>query len=144
MCCHGVNVLHSPQNATGDEGTKGGKSEYLCCWLFTLKYFHQLVLGLSPQLIILEKTNSQNAVVFLFVSSKLQLQTPCGSVKARFCWTQCVPSHELWREYSFLSFTGTVSSGEKAGFQKRSPDICCIVEYGVSGTMLISCVNRKN
>lgn len=54
----------------------------------------------------------------------------------------CVKS-ELWREYSFFVLYWCTVSGEKASFQKGSPDICCIVEYGVSGTMLISCVNPK-
>lgn len=58
-----------------------------------------------------------------------------------FCMDPMSVKSELWREYSFLSFYWyTVSSG----FREGSPDICCIVEYGVSGTMLISCFNPKN
>lgn len=78
-----------------------------------------------------------------------------------FCWIQILALRGSVKAYIRLRGPGvsslscgentavcpllvlSVSSGEKASFQKGSPDICCIVEYGVSGTMLISCVNRK-
>lgn len=47
----------------------------------------------------------------------------------------------LWGECSSLSFNWcTVSIGE-GRVQRGSPDVCCIVEYGVC--MLICCVDQK-
>lgn len=69
-----------------------------------------------------------------------ELDTLCGSVKAcirllnvKVCVVERIQLCPL----------SVHSSGEKASFQKGSPDICCIVVYGVGGTMLISCVNPK-
>lgn len=112
---------------------------------FEIQYFHKVFLGLSPQFIICEKIIL--TTLFLF-NPYFYLQALYGSVKACNCWmdhgSNVCPVWVVERIQLFVLDWYTVSSGEKASFQKGSPDICCIVEYGVSGTMLISCVNQKD
>lgn len=148
------NVLHSPQNKTGGNWVQGGgtqeeSSSHLCCWHFALKILWNAIIPLVVSRIVttiyhIWENDSQKTTVLF--SPDFYLQTLCGSVKAHLCLHGPNVCHVyvVERIQLFVLYWYTVSSGEKASFQKGSPDICCIVEYGVSGTMLISCVNRKN
>lgn len=104
--------------------------------------YHLLFLGLSPHFIIIEKIVLKTLVLFFCWIQILALR---GSVKACICLRGPGVSSLSCGENTAVCplLVQSVSSGEKASFQKGSPDICCIVEYGVSGTMLISFINRK-
>lgn len=69
----------------------------------------------------------QLKLVSFSMDTKLMLSLHCGENTA-FC--------------PLLVHSGTQSAVLKASFQKGNLDICCIVEYGVSGTMRITYVNQ--
>lgn len=92
-------------------------------------------------------------IVFWIVLTKYQMigktiSDSDASFKAWIClhWASNLKSIvKLWGEYSFFFFCFVFLSfiGKEPWWWMAGGQTCCIVEHGVSGTMLICCVNQN-